>query len=342
MMFFGGPVFGKIYDSYGPRYLLLCGSFLHVFGLMMTSISTEYWHFILAQGICSPIGASAIFYPAMSSVSTWFFHRRALAFGVMASGSSLGGVIFPILVQRLIPEIGFPWTMRVAAFLILGMLIMANLTLKSRIPPHPKPLVLKAFFTPLLEPPFALLVAGSFFIFFGIFLPFNFVILQAQSEGMSLNLSSYLLAILNATSIFGRTIPGYLGDKFGRFNVMILMTFFSATIVLALWLPSRSNAPIIVFASLYGFASGAFVSMAPACIAQISDIREIGVRNGSMFAIVSIAALCGNPIGGALLAGGNGDFTHLQIFTGAVMMVGACGFLASRATLVGWKIAAKV
>ena len=52
-------------------------------------------------GICSPIGASLIFYPAMSSVGTWFKKNRALAFGVMASGSSLGGVIFPIMVRTI-------------------------------------------------------------------------------------------------------------------------------------------------------------------------------------------------------------------------------------------------
>lgn len=33
-----GPVWGKLYDNYGPRYLLLVGSFLHVFGLMMASL----------------------------------------------------------------------------------------------------------------------------------------------------------------------------------------------------------------------------------------------------------------------------------------------------------------
>lgn len=35
---FKGPIWGKLYDSYGPRYLILTGSVLHVFGLMMTSI----------------------------------------------------------------------------------------------------------------------------------------------------------------------------------------------------------------------------------------------------------------------------------------------------------------
>ena len=34
-MFFGGPIIGKLYDNYGPRYILLAGSFLHVFGLMV-------------------------------------------------------------------------------------------------------------------------------------------------------------------------------------------------------------------------------------------------------------------------------------------------------------------
>lgn len=42
-MFFFGPVIGKVYDNYGPRYLLLVGTFLEVFGLMMTSLCTEYY-----------------------------------------------------------------------------------------------------------------------------------------------------------------------------------------------------------------------------------------------------------------------------------------------------------
>ena len=95
MMFFGGPIFGKVFDNYGPRWLLIIGTFFHVFGLMMTSLSTQYYQFILAQGMVSALGASAVFYAAMSSVGTWFFKNRAASFGIMASGSSLGGVILP-------------------------------------------------------------------------------------------------------------------------------------------------------------------------------------------------------------------------------------------------------
>lgn len=178
MMFLGGPIFGKIFDSHGPRWLLLIGSILHVFGLMMTSLSTKYYQIILSQGVVSGLGASAVFYASMGSVGTWFFRKRAAAFGIMASGSSLGGVIFPIMVSRLIPRVGFPWTMRACAFMILGLLIIGNLTVKSRLNHKPKPLVIKEFISPLKEPVFLLMCIAAFFFFFGTFLPFNFVILQ--------------------------------------------------------------------------------------------------------------------------------------------------------------------
>lgn len=166
-MFVGGLWVGRIYDNFGPRYLLLVGTFLHVFGLMMASISTEYYQFILSQGICSPIGASMLFYPAMSAVVTWFWKKRSLALGITASGSSLGGVIFPVMVNKLVGEVGFGWTMRICAFLILGLCVIANLTIKSRIPPHPRPVRAMDFISPLGEPVFAFLCLSMFMFFFG-------------------------------------------------------------------------------------------------------------------------------------------------------------------------------
>jgi MFS family permease len=118
---------------------------------------------------------------------------------------------------------------------------------------------------------------------------------------------------------------------------MIVTTAFSAIIVLALWLPASGNIPIIIFSALYGFSSGAFVSLAPSLIAQISPIREIGVRSGTMFFAVSVAGLTGNPIGGALVGQDHGDFLYLQIFCGLTMIVGTLIFVASRWVLTGFK-----
>jgi MFS family permease len=154
-------------DNYGPRYLIMAGMFFHVFGLMMASISTKYYQFFLAQGVCSALGCSLFFYPAMSAVTTWFFKKRALALGITASGSSLGGVVFPIMVDRLIPQVGFGWTMRICAFLILGLGTIACLTVVSRIPPRPKPVKAMDFFRPFTEPTFAILAFGTFLTWLG-------------------------------------------------------------------------------------------------------------------------------------------------------------------------------
>lgn len=120
------------------------------------------------------------------------------------------------------------------------------------------------------------------------------------------------------------------------------MCGFSGIITLALWLPATANAPIIVYAALYGFGSGAFVSSAPSAVAQISDVRKIGVRTGTLFAIISLAALVSNPIGGALVGDDHGKYHDLQIYAGIMCCAGAAVLFISRLLLSGPKLMAKV
>lgn len=69
-MFIFGPITGKVFDTYGPTYVIAIGTILEVFGLMMVSICKEYWHFVLAQGIVTGLGAGFIFTPTMACVMT--------------------------------------------------------------------------------------------------------------------------------------------------------------------------------------------------------------------------------------------------------------------------------
>ncbi|KAJ6578227.1 hypothetical protein B0H19DRAFT_1253491 [Mycena capillaripes] len=55
--------------------------------------------------------------------------------------------------------------------------------------------------------------AGSFLFCMGMFLPINFLILNAQAQGMSPRLAAYLIPIFNVLSLFGRVLPGYVGDR---------------------------------------------------------------------------------------------------------------------------------
>jgi MFS family permease len=91
LLFLVGIVTGPIFDRGYFRQLILLGSFLTVFGIMMTSLSTEYYQVFLAQGVCAGIGAGCLFLPSVSIAATYFSTRRAFATGLTAAGGSVGG-----------------------------------------------------------------------------------------------------------------------------------------------------------------------------------------------------------------------------------------------------------
>ena len=104
------------------------------------------------------------------------------------------------MVERLVVRVGFGWAIRSVAFLFFGLLIIGNLTIKSRLPPSRRKFDAMEFVRPFAEPPFLLLTIGAFVLYLGAFLPFNFIIVEAKALGMSAHLADYLVPIVNAAS----------------------------------------------------------------------------------------------------------------------------------------------
>lgn len=306
---------------------------------MMISLCTEYYQFFLAQAVVAGLGGSAVFNCCTSSLVSWFAKRRAAAFGIVAAGSSLGGVVLPIMINHLIPRVGFPWAIRAVAFMMLGLLCVTCVTVKPRTRPIPKPFKFNDYLVCLKDLRLVVCGLAAFFFMWGMFLPFNYAILQAQSAGMSMTLVPYLLPILNAVSIFGRIIPGFVADKLGQFNVMIAITFISSVFCLAVWTPVKSTAGILVFIVVFGFSSGAFISLMPPIVAKISDIRQIGVRLGVAYAIASLGSLTGSPIGGAIVKAQGGSYLGLQLYAGFSMLIASMLFVVARFLVAGPKAA---
>lgn len=91
----------------------------------------------------------------------------------------------------------------------------------------------------------------------------------------------------------------------------------------------------MVFAGFFGFASGAFISLLPALVAQISPIQDIGIRQGLLWAVTAVASLVTSPIGGAIVIHQNGSFTGIKIFAGVMCLAGSILALAARYSAVG-------
>ncbi|CCT72380.1 related to monocarboxylate transporter 2 [Fusarium fujikuroi] len=326
-----GPIVGIIFDRYGPRPLIIGGTIFHVFGLMMASLAKTYYQFLLSQGVCSAIGVACLYSPALACISTWFLKRRGAAMGIMATGSSVGGVIFPIMITRMIERNGYPWALRTAAFLILGLQVIACLTVRPRQKPVPKKLPAGRLAAPFTEPAFALLLAGIFILTYGMYIPIDYLPLSGLQEAhMSVNMSQYLVAIMNAASLFGRLGAGYGADIIGRWNMFIIACGVTGISNLAVWIPATKSSITIGYAIMFGFASGAFVSLVGALPVSVSPIPELGYRMGIVFLVISIPALTMAPIGGAILQHASNGWVSLKVFAGVMCLVGSAIILGSR------------
>ena len=253
------------------------------------------------------------------------------------TGSSIGGVVFPIMVSHLIRNVGFGWAMRICAFLLLFLLAIANMTVRAYHPPHVQKITGAQLVKPLTEIQFVLVTAGFFLFTYGFFAVINYLPVQALSAGMDPGLVQYLLPILNAASLFGRLFSGFLGDKIGRYNIFIIVCYLSGIWILALWLPDSSDPALIAFAVLFGFSSGAFVSLVTPLTMQISPVAELGFRVGIVLFASAIGGLTTNPINGAILDSAGGQ-AGLKIFSGVFCLAGTTFVLIARVRQTGWEV----
>ncbi|CAL8584491.1 hypothetical protein XPA_010084 [Xanthoria parietina] len=335
-----GLQIGPIFDRKGSRWLVLAGTVCLVVGMIGVSESTKFWHFILTFSILGGVGTSLIFTPAVGAIAHFFCHRRGAATGLAATGGSFGGIIFPLALEALFPKVGFAWSVRLLALIFLVLLVIANLLIRTRLPPTSGGSVWPDFRI-FEDVTFALTTAGVFFVEWGLFVPLSFLSSYALANGVNTTFSYQLLAILNAGSVFGRAVPGYVADRLGRFNTMIATVALCLVSSLGIWLNVGGNvAGLCVFAVLFGFASGSNISLTPVCVGQLCEPEVFGRWYGTMYTIVSIGCLTGIPIAGEILARNKGDYWGLIVFTGLSYAAGLMCFTTARIRKVGWRLTA--
>ena len=250
--------------------------------------------------------------------------------------SSPGGVIYPIVFYRLQPQIGFAWATRVIGFIALTTFSIPLTVMRLRILPKDKRSLLES--KALKEAPYSLINAGLFCSFLGLYIPIFYIqSYSIQQHITSENLGFYTLPMLNAASIFGRVVPNYLADRMGALNMLVPCAFISSILSFG-WVGIGSAPGVIVLAILYGFFSGAFVSLPPAAIVNLSsDHRVVGTRMGMSFAIASFGVLIGTPVSGAIL-NSTGQYLGLKLFAACTVFLGAVLMLGARCAKYGLKI----
>ncbi|KAK7205181.1 major facilitator superfamily domain-containing protein [Myxozyma melibiosi] len=336
---FFGVIVGRAYDIFGAKPIMIPGTFLMVVGIMTTSICTQYYQFVLSQGLCTSIGAAMVFNPCIASVSTWFIRRRALALGVTNSGACLGGIVVPILFRTIELKAGFGWGVRSLGFLMLFFSVVACCTVSSRYaPPGRQPIrFTHTYVRPFKNKTFATLCLSIFLLYWGYYIPVNYMSTNAKANGFSSTLAMYLTSVFNAGSLVSRIGFAFLADSLGRTNVFIVSLLATAILTAALWIPATSHAAIIAHAALFGVTSGIGVTVWQPLVAEISPPDEAGARLGIVSACLAFAALFCMPVGGAIISLSGGEYWQCGLFAALMLCAGAVVALAARQMITGGK-----
>ncbi|KAL9632182.1 MAG: hypothetical protein Q9164_005482 [Protoblastenia rupestris] len=150
---FLGVQVGPTFDAMGPTRLMLAGSVCTLGGILAlsactgdwtsflramikTEIGTDYYQIILAFSLLTGAGTSLIMNPAVASVAHWFNEGCGLASGIAWTGSGIGGVIFPLMIQSLLPQVGWAWSLRAFGLILFVLCTVSVALCRSRVPPR--------------------------------------------------------------------------------------------------------------------------------------------------------------------------------------------------------------
>lgn len=335
---FGGGIYaGPIFDFKGARLPLIIGSVLIVVGLFITANCKEVYQFLLGFGVIVGIGSSFTMNASLGAVAHWFNKKRGIALGICSIGGSLGGVIWPLLLRSAFPKLGFAWCLRILGFCSIACLGPSCYLVKSRLVKNnemksPRQILKDSIVLNDLihEPRFLAMTISIFLCEFSLILVITYMSSYTMYQGYSESEAFLVLIVCNSTGIAGRYVPNYMGDYWGRINIMLITVFICALLILVVWLPFGNELNLMyTFAGLYGFFSSSTLSLTPVCCGQISKTEDFGKRYGTVYFLVAFGNLISLPIGGAIIGDGSG-YKNLIITAGVIEAVAAGFWLLTR------------
>lgn len=288
----------------GVRYICVVGVLLMSLGFGLASISTQIWQLLITQGLLFGVGASCLYFPILASAPEYFNTHRGAAMGLILSGAGIGGLIMAPSIRALLTAVGPRWTLRFMAFLnLLISMPIAITAAPSRFVGRRKT---HLDWNLAMKPVFLLSAAGAFLTASGNGIPMTFISDYSVSIGYSASFGATLLALNNGINSISRIGMGWVGDRFGRQNTVILTVALCATVIASLWMSSAasqsgSKALWITFVACYGFASGGYNALFPTTIAEVFGIQNYSSVSGFLYFIRGCGAMFGSPVGGKIL-----------------------------------------
>ena len=294
---------GKLYDRYGPRWVILVSTVLLAGGFMCTALVRSLWQFYLFYGILTATGIGGASVPLIASLmSKWFEKHRGLAISLALSGTCLGQFILVPLFNQFV--LHYSW--RVSYLLIGLIMLIVNSVLAFAVirgnpadlgllpyghkcadgagsrksaaasPAHDRdlnlPQAMKTFSFWLFL--LFMLICGS-----GDFLVATHLVPFVTDYGVSATSAANMLALYGLMSLGGILLAGPVSDLIGN-KIPIALTFGLRVFLFVLILKYRTPLSFYIFAAGFGFTWLVTAPLTTTLVGRLYGFAHVGMISG--------------------------------------------------------------
>jgi len=315
---------GGLLRWFSIRKLMIAGCLFLGGGLAVYSFASLPWHIYLCHAL---LGLSLGFVGVMMQtvlIAKWFRSRRGLAIGIVLTGTSIGGVLVPIISRPLIVEYGWRSAMLIVSSVVWLVLLPAIVLFVKENPSETQTTSRSGFVPERVEavgglslseavrtPSFWMLALCAASIFYPIFTTSQQFILHIQkspSIGIDAGTASVAQSFLFATSVGGKFLFGWLSDRLRTTRVMIICcgVMFLATLLLLGFLTAGT---VFLFLIPFGIGYGGTFVLLQLLAAEMFGLKDIGKIIGALTVVETAGAALGGMVTGRLAGAHGGDYT---------------------------------
>ncbi len=330
------PIEGWAVDKFGPRPVIAFGAILGGMGWVINSYADSLT-MLYAGAVISGIGAGCVYGTCVGNALKWFPDKRGLAAGLTAAGFGAGAAVTVIPIANMIQTSGYEQTF---LFFGIGQGVLIFLIALLMVRPKPPAGVVAAtrlvmskvdyttgqmVKTPVFWLTYLLFVAvaagglmataqiGPIAKDYGLAkLPMSFLGL------VTLPLLTLTLAIDNLANGFTRPLCGFISDRIGRENTMMVVFVGEGLSLLGLMSFGHNPIAFMTFAALVFLFWGEIFSIFPALCADTFGVKNAAANAGTLYTAKGTASIL-VPFASVLSAGGNWD--RVFIVTAAISIV---------------------
>lgn len=296
----GSLIIGPRLDNMSLLWPVIGGYLLFCSGLGLISIANAYWQIIAIYATFFAVGQilSGTFVSQML-VNRWFTNDKGLALGISATGTSVGGILFPLLVAQALSTFSLSAVFQGLALFYAIILIPINyVVLRIRPPSEAKTQSGAAAAPTRFWTAQEILTSRAFWIPMIVLLSVSasFVAIQANL-GAHLNDLNYptsftgqMIAVTSAMMIAGKLLYGKLADRFDHSYLLLFMGSMSI-VAIVLLMSTTDKVSLLTAAVLLGTASGGLIPIMGVVFAARFGLASFGKVMGLVMLSLVLGSL---------------------------------------------------